>query len=112
MALCWAVFSFQQTPLGEGEVMIAFYCIVCKREYSVRDDLQGRRVKCQCGRSMRVPDADPPPFEEYHDEPVSVTQSVHVHHAGRAFPHALHAVLTLFTCGVWLPVWVVCYVLS
>lgn len=32
--------------------------------------------------------------------------------AGRGFPHTLHAVLTFFTCGLWLPVWVIHYLVS
>jgi len=29
----------------------------------------------------------------------------------KSFPHVLHLVLTLLTCGIWLPVWIVHYVI-
>ena len=28
------------------------------------------------------------------------------------FPHMIHFVLTLLTCGLWLPVWVMLWLLS
>ena len=27
------------------------------------------------------------------------------------FPHFMHFALTVFTCGCWFPVWVLCYAL-
>ncbi|MBF6258686.1 hypothetical protein IU436_16525 [Nocardia farcinica] len=30
----------------------------------------------------------------------------------RAFPHGLHLVLSLITCGLWLPVWLIHYLVS
>jgi hypothetical protein len=30
----------------------------------------------------------------------------------RPFPHVLHLVLTFFTCGLWLPVWIIHYLIK
>jgi hypothetical protein len=30
----------------------------------------------------------------------------------RDFPHVLHAVLTVITCGAWLPVWIIHYMIT
>jgi hypothetical protein len=45
----------------------------------------------------------PPPF--YPPPPVAVAVAGG---GGRGVNHALHAVLTFFTCGMWLPVWILC----
>ncbi len=29
-----------------------------------------------------------------------------------AFPHGLHLVLSLITCGMWLPIWLIHYLIS
>jgi hypothetical protein len=39
-------------------------------------------------------------------------QQVVIHHGGdgyryKPFPHTMHLVITLFTCGCWLPVWLI-----
>jgi predicted RNA-binding Zn-ribbon protein involved in translation (DUF1610 family) len=36
--------------------------------------------------------------------------TVVVQGGGREFPHFLHLILTIFTCGLWLPVWVLHYI--
>jgi len=33
-------------------------------------------------------------------------------HRKAAFPHTLHLVLTLFTCGAWLPIWLIHYLVA
>lgn len=40
---------------------------------------------------------------------VSVSQSVTVRTGG--FPHVLHLVITVCTCGLWLPVWITHYII-
>jgi len=30
----------------------------------------------------------------------------------RDFPHLLHLVLTILTCGLWLPIWILAYIFS
>lgn len=30
--------------------------------------------------------------------------------SGRGFPHFLHLILTIFTCGFWFPIWVLHYI--
>ncbi|MET7767453.1 hypothetical protein [Nocardia sp. NPDC005366] len=29
-----------------------------------------------------------------------------------AFPHGLHLVLTIFTCGMWAPIWLIHYLVA
>jgi Protein of unknown function (DUF2510) len=40
-------------------------------------------------------------YQPYPPQPVAVAVST-----GGGVNHALHAVLTFFTCGMWLPVWI------
>jgi len=35
-----------------------------------------------------------------------------VQDGGRGFPHFLHLILTIFTCGAWFPIWILHYVFS
>jgi hypothetical protein len=42
-------------------------------------------------------------YQPYPPSPVAVAVS-----GGGGVNHALHAVLTFFTCGMWLPVWILC----
>jgi Protein of unknown function (DUF2510) len=44
----------------------------------------------------------PPPFVQAPAPAVAVAVS-----SGGGVNHALHAVLTFFTCGMWLPVWII-----
>ncbi len=47
----------------------------------------------------------PPPHQQPHYPPA---QEVHVVvRAAKPVNHALHAILTVCTCGLWLPVWVI-----
>jgi hypothetical protein len=41
-----------------------------------------------------------------------VNQQQVVIHGGRGddFPHAMHAIITLFACGLWFPVWIIHYI--
>lgn len=42
-------------------------------------------------------------------------REVHVHNHDRhdrGFPHMIHFLLTVLTCGAWLPVWVCLWLLS
>ena len=39
--------------------------------------------------------------------PSNVTQTVVVQGSKYQFPHVLHLTLTLFTCGLWLPIWII-----
>jgi hypothetical protein len=38
--------------------------------------------------------------------------NVVVVHRGGRFPHLLHLIITIFTCGAWLPVWILIYLFS
>lgn len=40
----------------------------------------------------------------------AASTTVVVQVAGRDFPHLLHLILTICTCGFWLPVWVLHYI--
>src|SRR6516225_2345298 len=46
-------------------------------------------------------------YQPYPPQPVAVAVST-----GGGVNHALHAVLTLFTCGMWLPVWILVAIFS
>jgi predicted RNA-binding Zn-ribbon protein involved in translation (DUF1610 family) len=35
---------------------------------------------------------------------------VHVHNDQRPFNHGLHFLLTVLTCGAWLPIWIIAYI--
>jgi|HubBroStandDraft_2_1064218.scaffolds.fasta_scaffold69590_2 hypothetical protein len=37
---------------------------------------------------------------------------IYINNHEPSFPHLVHIVLTLLTCGAWLPVYVLCYVLG
>jgi len=45
----------------------------------------------------------PPPYAAYPQQPPPVAVAVST---GGGVNHALHAVLTFFTCGMWLPIWI------
>jgi hypothetical protein len=66
------------------------------------------------------PDPGGQPGQRYHDgrrwtqhfvptpppAPIPTAQAVAVAVSGGGTNHALHAVLTLLTCGLWLPIWI------
>ena len=47
----------------------------------------------------------PPPYAAYPQQPPPVAVAVSV---GGGVNHALHALLTFLSCGLWLPVWILC----
>jgi ribosomal protein L37AE/L43A len=42
----------------------------------------------------------------------SARATVVVYHEPRGFDHSLHLIMTLVTCGMWLPVWILCAIVS
>jgi predicted RNA-binding Zn-ribbon protein involved in translation (DUF1610 family) len=42
--------------------------------------------------------------------PAAASTTVVVQGGGRGFPHFLHLILTIFTCGLWFPIWVLHYI--
>jgi hypothetical protein len=40
----------------------------------------------------------------------AASTTVVVQAGGRGFPHFLHLILTIFTCGLWFPIWVLHYI--
>ncbi len=36
----------------------------------------------------------------------------HHHHHSRGFDHSPHVILTIFTCGAWFPIWILCWLCS
>lgn len=61
----------------------------------------------QAWTSSFAPVQQPPPMY-YAPQATAVAVSV-----GRGgCNHALHLVLTLFTCGMWLPVWIICAIVQ
>ena len=85
-------------------------CLACNRSGTVPDTHAGKTVRCKCGGLIAVPEVLA--WSGIEDAPPAMTQQVVIHGSQRDFPHAVHGVLTLLTCGFWLPVWVICYVLS
>lgn len=45
----------------------------------------------------------------YQSVTANPTVNVHFH---RSFPHTLHLILTILTCGLWAPIWIIHYLLS
>ncbi len=43
--------------------------------------------------------------------PKTIVHTNVVVQTSHGFPHFIHGVLTLFTCGLWFPVWIVHYLL-
>lgn len=85
-------------------------------------------IKCKhCGEMLNQgyppapnPYANPqfiPPPAPVINVPVNVSQQTHVVHQTRVivqkapFNHALDFVLTIFTCGGWFPIWIICWLL-
>ncbi|MFC4602626.1 hypothetical protein [Rhodococcus kronopolitis] len=57
----------------------------------------------------------PPPQQAYpmYQQPVPVVnQTVVVNNAKSGCNHTLHLILTLVTCGLWLPVWILCAIVQ
>jgi len=48
-------------------VSIVIKCTGCGKQYKVRDDLAGKRVKCKCGQAMVVPTPAPAPEPDAYD---------------------------------------------
>jgi len=48
-------------------VSIVMKCTGCGKQYKLRDDLAGKRVKCKCGQAMVVPAPAPAPESDAHD---------------------------------------------
>ena len=46
---------------------IVIKCTGCDKQYKVRDDLRGKRVKCKCGQAMVVPTPAPTPESDAYD---------------------------------------------
>jgi len=40
----------------------------------------------------------------------NIQNIIHVN-TGGGFPHTMHLLLTIFTCGLWAPVWLVHYLI-
>ncbi|AZG48521.1 hypothetical protein D7316_05138 [Gordonia insulae] len=57
----------------------------------------------------QLPGPGHPPHPAYGPPPVFVTTTVNTPIVVRtsSCPHALHLVLTLLTCGLWLPIWII-----
>ncbi|NKY49726.1 hypothetical protein [Nocardia vermiculata] len=59
------------------------------------------------GTQPVVPQPFPPPvnvMHQYHPGPQVVVK--------RSFPHGLHLVLTLISCGLWSPIWLIHYLVA
>lgn len=65
------------------------------------------------------PDYLQPVVPQHFPQPVPPMLMVQQFHPGigqvvvkRSFPHGLHLILTLITCGLWSPIWLIHYLLS
>jgi hypothetical protein len=80
---------------------VSVICPTCSTRLKVPDTSVGRTVRCPaCGASMLVPANAPRAAET----PVAALH--------KRFPHLLHLILTIVTCGGWLPIYVLHYLLG
>lgn len=88
------------------------------------EDILAKAKKCKhCGEVLDVAlraadeakrESRREPRQERRERPSHtnvVTNTQVVVHGGRPFNHAIHLVLDLFTCGGWLPIHLLCWVL-
>jgi hypothetical protein len=125
-------------PIRTGP-SVRFFCRTCHGP--VEGPAPGLKVHCPaCGQRLLVPEPpratahtvlgtlspEAPTEELLHIDPaavqyvppapqaaaaaVAVSNTVVVNNYS-AFPHGLHAVITLFLCGLWLPVWLIHYLM-
>lgn len=101
-------------------------CPSCQHRLTIEGDPRG--VACPfCGAALTVrrvrparpaspapvEDAEPEAAWEAEPEPIrpaaaqNVQNVVHFSMPPRSFNHLPHAVLSLFTCGFWLPLWLI-----
>lgn len=55
----------------------------------------------------QVPQQPYQPAQPPYYPPMQQVQQTTVVQTGSRVPHGLHLVLTLLTCGLWLPVWII-----
>lgn len=84
---------------GEEVLAVARKCKHCGEtlDVSLRSAEEARRFAEHSSRSGGAASA-------------AASTTVVVQGAARGFPHFLHLILTIFTCGLWFPVWVLHYI--
>ncbi len=87
---------------------IQVQCPRCGKAGTVPEQYAGKEVGCKCGSRIAV---SSPNFSFDEPSQPAMVQQVVIHNH-RSFPHAMHGVLTLLTCGFWLPIWVICYLMG
>lgn len=100
--------------------MIRSVCPACRTKLNVPSRYAGTSIQCpKCSASIQVDgplarDYDPLDFAEPPQQLPPIQQNVIVHtdyRFRREFPHTVHAVTTICTCGLWAPIWLLFYVL-
>jgi len=82
-------------------------------------DHEGWQPPNETGRREPAPDyiapaphPYPPAAPSYGGWGGPTPQATHVHiHAEKPFPHGLHVILTVATCGLWSPMWLMHWVI-
>jgi predicted RNA-binding Zn-ribbon protein involved in translation (DUF1610 family) len=77
------------------------------------ESIQGAAVKCRhCGEML-----DPSLRAAYQPQPLVVSSPVYVQSVQQVvipradFNHGIHLLLTVLTCGLWLPVWILAWLI-
>lgn len=103
---------------------VPVYCPECGRLIQLPADKVGKMIECaRCDTQFVAEEADeriadkPRPRrrrreDDYEDDEdrgrgSSSRAEVHIHQGGGGFNHIPHVILTLLTCGLWLPVWLI-----
>lgn len=124
-------------PSEPATVMLGSVTFYCPCGATVQGEA-GQKVYCQgCGQKLLVPENPklkttlgsmvptrreeiidlyppspppaPPPAPHYQEHGQT---TVIVNQAGAQFPHGIHLLLTFLTCGAWLPIWLIHWLIS
>ncbi len=86
-------------------------CPGCDRRINLPVGELGTMIECSECDTRFVAERDRPRARRNGASAVaSASTTVHVHNY-QPFNHTIHLVLTLLTCGAWLPVWIILFVL-
>lgn len=91
---------------------VSVYCPECGRLIALPAEKVGRMIECaRCDTQFVAEEADDRPARRGHGADASSRAEVHIHQSG-GFNHTPHVILTLFTCGLWLPIWLLIWACS
>jgi hypothetical protein len=101
-------------------------CPSCQTHMQAPEAAAGRAVRCpRCHKAFGVPSHALPPAAPCMAVPVSQPSAnapapqagaqamTHITvNTGAGFPHKFHLIMTLCTCGMWAPVWLIHYLIA